>query len=136
MLEAAKHVTITYNLGNLADWVNALATFAAVVVSLYLANRKHRPKINFRVSVDCNMLMLDAINISFQPVYLEIEHWSSKNKTRKKYSVALNPLKNVAGIEDFISPSQQRYTLLRLNPCLSASLAEFHTFTKLPFKSY
>lgn len=43
VLEAAKHATVTYNLGNLADWLSAIATLAAVFVSLYLANRRPRP---------------------------------------------------------------------------------------------
>lgn len=43
MLETIKHVNITYNLGNITSWLSAAGTIAAVVVSLYLANRKPRP---------------------------------------------------------------------------------------------
>ena len=35
VLEAAKHVTVTYNLGNLADWVSAVGTVSAVIVALF-----------------------------------------------------------------------------------------------------
>ncbi|PEG95482.1 hypothetical protein CP361_00565 [Lactobacillus sp. UMNPBX10] len=40
-----RQVNITYNLGDLADWVSAIGTVAAVVVSLCLANRRYKPKI-------------------------------------------------------------------------------------------
>ena len=40
-----RQVNITYNLGDLADWVSAIGTVAAVVVSLYLANRRYKPKL-------------------------------------------------------------------------------------------
>ena len=43
MLETVKHINVTYNLGNLADWLSAIGTIAAVAVSLYLANRKPKP---------------------------------------------------------------------------------------------
>lgn len=43
LLETIHRVNVTYNLGNLADWVSAIATLAAVFVSLYLANRKNKP---------------------------------------------------------------------------------------------
>lgn len=35
VLEAAKHATVTYNLGNLADWLSAIGTIAAVIVALF-----------------------------------------------------------------------------------------------------
>lgn len=43
VLETIHHINVTYNLGNLADWLSAIATLAAVFVSLYLANRKPKP---------------------------------------------------------------------------------------------
>lgn len=43
LLETIHRVNITYNLGSLADWLSAIATLAAVLVSLYLANRKPKP---------------------------------------------------------------------------------------------
>lgn len=45
IIATAKHVNITYSLGDLAEWFSAIGTFLAVVVSLYLANRRKRPKI-------------------------------------------------------------------------------------------
>lgn len=35
VLEAVKNITVTYDLGNLADWVSAIGTVAAVVVALF-----------------------------------------------------------------------------------------------------
>lgn len=71
MLETVKHVTITYNLGNLASWISAAGTFTAVLTSLYLANRQSRPHIwldfvgdNYR---DCRIT-----NKSFRPVELKL----------------------------------------------------------------
>lgn len=35
ILEAIKNITITYDLGNLADWISAIGTVAAVIVALF-----------------------------------------------------------------------------------------------------
>lgn len=35
VLEAVKNITVTYDLGNLADWISAIGTVAAVVVALF-----------------------------------------------------------------------------------------------------
>ena len=70
ILETVRHVTVTYDLGNLADWVSALATVAAVIVSLYLANYRDRPKIliTFSDKNDCRVT-----NKGFRPVELKIK---------------------------------------------------------------
>lgn len=47
ILEIVKHITITYNLGDLADWVSAIGTMLAVITSIYLANRKRKPFLVF-----------------------------------------------------------------------------------------
>ena len=100
MLETVKHITINYNFGNLTDWISAFATLAAVLVSLYLANRKDRPKIRFAITVEDELVMLNIINLSFRPVYLEMEYGDLKSKVKMKGHAALNPLKSTADIGD------------------------------------
>lgn len=72
VLETVKHVTITYNLGDLADWASAIGTFLAVAVSLYLANRRNRPHIWIEFTggkyVSCRLT-----NKSFRPVELKLK---------------------------------------------------------------
>lgn len=71
-MEAVKHVTVTYNLGDLADWVSAIATVAAVIVSLYLANRHDKPRILITFT-DRKQDYCRITNKSFQPVELRIK---------------------------------------------------------------
>lgn len=77
MLETVKHVTVTYNFGDLADWVSASATFLAVIVSLYLANRHDFPKIHFSVLKKDNAIRIT--NKSYQIVELMLKVDDDKN---------------------------------------------------------
>lgn len=52
ILETVKHITVTYNLGDLADWVSAIGTISAVILSLYLASKRNRPKLSFDIDRD------------------------------------------------------------------------------------
>lgn len=72
LLETVRHVNVTYNLGDLADWVSALGTVAAVVVSLYLANRRDKPQILITFT-DTKQNNCRITNKSFQPVELRIK---------------------------------------------------------------
>ena len=67
ILETVRHVTITYNLGDLADWVSAIGTISAVILSLYLASKRNRPKLSFDIDRDGFAFVY---NKSFNPVEL------------------------------------------------------------------
>ncbi len=102
ILEATKYVNVTYNLGDLAEWFSVIATLAAVAVSLYLANRKDRPRINFDIHTENGQLMLTVINISFRPVFLEVKYGKINDNRKSRGRAALNPLKNKADIKDLV----------------------------------
>lgn len=72
LMETVKHVTVMYNLGDLADWVSAIATVAAVIVSLYLANRRDKPRILITFT-NKKQDYCRITNKSFQPVELRIK---------------------------------------------------------------
>lgn len=76
-----KQVTITYNLGNLADWVSAIATLSAVIVSLYLSNKHDRPRIVLSF-MDNEQDTCRITNKSSQPVELRLS-LSNGNKNMK-----------------------------------------------------
>lgn len=63
--------TITYDLGNMADWVAAIATTAAVIVSLHLANRHDKPRILIAFT-DQQQSSCRITNKSFRPIDLRI----------------------------------------------------------------
>lgn len=67
ILETVRHVTVTYDLGNLADWVSAIGTISAVILSLYLASRRNRPRLSFDIDNDGFAFVY---NKSFNPVEL------------------------------------------------------------------
>lgn len=67
ILETVKHITVTYNLGDLADWVSAIGTISAVILSLYLASKRNRPKLSFDIDRDGFAFVY---NKSFTPVEL------------------------------------------------------------------
>ena len=71
-METVRHITVTYNLGDLADWVSALATVAAVIVSLYLANRRDKPRILITF-IDRKQDICRITNKSSQPVELKLK---------------------------------------------------------------
>lgn len=57
--------------GSVADWVSGIGTFAAVIVSLYLANHKKRPKLIFKPLLnDKNECELEVYNPRYEPVML------------------------------------------------------------------
>lgn len=88
VLETIKKVTVVYNFGDLADWFGALATFAAVIVSLYLANRHDHPRIHFSfVKKDKGKIRIT--NKSYQPIELMIKIDDDKRFIK----VGLPPLK-------------------------------------------
>lgn len=72
LMETVRHITVTYNLGDLADWVSALATVAAVIVSLYLANRRDKPRILITF-IDRKQDICRITNKSSQPVELKLK---------------------------------------------------------------
>lgn len=87
VLETVRHITITYNIGDLADWISALATFLAVIVSLYLANRRDFPKIHFSVLKKDNSIRIT--NKSYQIVELMLKIDDDKNYIK----IVLPPLR-------------------------------------------
>lgn len=87
ILEVVKHITVTYDLGNIADWVSALATFLAVIVSLYLANRRDLPKIHFSI-----LKKDDAIRITNKS-YQIVELMLKVDDDKKYIKIGLPPLK-------------------------------------------
>ena len=72
ILETVRHVTVTYDLGNLADWVSAAGTFTAVLTSLYLANKQNRPHIWLDFE-DSKYRYCRLTNKGFQPVELRLK---------------------------------------------------------------
>lgn len=57
--------------GSVADWVSGIGTFVAVIVSLYLANHKKRPKLIFKpLFNDKNECELEVYNPGYEPVML------------------------------------------------------------------
>lgn len=71
LMETVKQVNVTYNFGDLADWVSALATAAAVIVSLYLANRRDKPRILITF-INRSQDTCRITNKSSQPVELRL----------------------------------------------------------------
>ena len=90
---SVRHITITYNLGDLADWVSAIGTIAAVIVSLYLANRRDKPRILISF-MEQSQETCRITNKSHQPVELVLKI----DSRRLKYS--LPPIgDNLGGID-------------------------------------
>lgn len=86
ILETVKYVTITYDLGNIADWVSALATTVAVIVSLYLANFRDRP----RIVITIRRTSCRVTNKSVRPVELDLKIIG----VEPNYSFPLPPIHN------------------------------------------
>lgn len=72
-METVKYVSITYNFGDLADWVSALATVAAVIVSLYLANKRNKPRIIITFSKEGSVVFGKLTNKSHNPIELRLK---------------------------------------------------------------
>lgn len=77
-METVRHITVTYSLGDLADWVSAFATVAAVMFSLYLSNHVKKSKI-FITFTDKSQVNCRITNKSFRPVELKLKE-PGKNK--------------------------------------------------------
>lgn len=86
LLETVRHVTITYNLGGLADWISAIGTVAAVVVSLYLASHKNKPRLRFFIRDPKDDGAFGVQNKSYNPVELELK-WGNQS-----FLLSLNPM--------------------------------------------
>lgn len=70
--------------GSVADWVSGIGTFAAVIVSLYLANRKKRPRIIFAPKIYNGNWYIIVYNPDYEPVFLNFTgdiNIETKNKT-------------------------------------------------------
>jgi hypothetical protein len=62
---------VIYDLGNIADWLSAIGTNAAVITALYLAKRETKPKA--RITSKFGHIV-DAINgVSDEPSYVSVE---------------------------------------------------------------
>lgn len=59
--------------GSIADWLGTIGTLAAVVVSLYLANRGNKPMLYFYIQNQKDGGSFGVQNKSYNPVELEIK---------------------------------------------------------------
>lgn len=135
MLETVKHVTITYNLGDLADWVSAIGTFLAVAVSLYFANKRDRPHIWIELTGDkyknCRLT-----NKSFQPVELQLKRPGDSYYTYFPLPPMKNRIQNFKDSQVF----QNDYIAFAFSPkdksILSAKGFDIVTMSKYYFAFY
>lgn len=113
--------------GSVADWVSGIGTFVAVVVSLYLANRRKRPKLIYdpRFRNEINSWTLVVYNPEYEPVFLNFTgdvNVESKNKTIylesyakvKRYEeipIIFNKEKNIAKVKVREVVSKHNYYL-------------------------
>lgn len=68
------HLKITgEEFGSIADWLGSIGTFAAVVVSLYLANRGNKPMLYFYIQDQDDGGSFGIQNKSYNPVELEMK---------------------------------------------------------------
>ena len=70
--------------GSVADWVSGIGTFAAVIVSLYLANHRKRPRIIFEPKIYDGNWYIIVYNPDYEPVFLNFTgdiNTETKNKT-------------------------------------------------------
>ena len=70
--------------GSVADWVSGIGTFAAVIVSLYLANHRKRPRIIFAPKIYDGNWYIIVYNPDYEPVFLNFTgdiNTETKNKT-------------------------------------------------------
>lgn len=81
------HLKITgEEFGSIAEWLGAIGTFAAVVVSLYLANRGNKPMLYFYIQNQKDGGSFGVQNKSYNPVELEIK-WGKQH-----YMLPLPPI--------------------------------------------
>lgn len=83
MMEYEVKQMITYDLGNLADWLAALGTISAVIVALYLSRKDEKPRarvkstFSYGVTYDGKMtehpihISMEIVNIGKVPINLE-----------------------------------------------------------------
>lgn len=62
---------VTYDLGNIADWLSAIGTISAVVVALYLSKKEAKPKA--RVNVKYNYFVDTGFKIAEEPLNISVE---------------------------------------------------------------
>lgn len=88
--------------GSVADWVSGIGTFAAVIVSLYLANHKKRPRLIFEPKINSNNWYIVVYNPDYEPVFLEFTgdiDTKIKPETRAKTKINTIYLESLAKTE-------------------------------------
>lgn len=81
------HLKITgEEFGSIADWLGSIGTFAAVVVSLYLANRGNKPMLYFYIQDQNDGGSFGIQNKSYNPVELEMK-WG-----KQQFMLPLSPI--------------------------------------------
>lgn len=81
------HLKITgEEFGSIADWLGSIGTFAAVVVSLYLANRGNKPMLYFYIQDQNDGGSFGVQNKSYNPVELEMK-WG-----KQQFMLPLSPI--------------------------------------------
>ena len=105
-----KHINIVFNLGSLTDWLSAIGTIGAVIVSLYLANKQNKPKI-FLSFIEKRVCRVT--NKSSQPVELRL---LVDGKT--SYSLALPPITSTLEMDNPRNnqPFNHDYMMFSFNP--------------------
>lgn len=74
------------NFGSVAEWLGSIGTLAAVIVSLYLANRGNKPTLYFYIEDQDKGGSFGVQNKSFNPVELEMK-WGCQS-----YMLPLGPI--------------------------------------------
>lgn len=95
LLDIVGRVNVTYNLGDMADWVSAIGTLLAVITSVYLANRHRKPFLSFYAHYEPKLTGEEAKNISNNYAYISVNITNYANYPvvliPKRHQEILNP---------------------------------------------